>query len=116
LRRRYSSHLTLQQLGFRLAGLATDRQFQLKIYSKRILIALALVFAGAGVLVFNLLYQEAKTTAMTKPNEEQFIHARQAVREFEDFLTSWTRSLSALAKTDEIVADEDVATCSFARA
>jgi signal transduction histidine kinase len=80
----------------------------LNTYSKRILIALAFIFAGAGALVFNLLYQEAKATAISKLNEEQMIHARQASRGIEDFFASWTRNLSALAKTDEIVNNDAI--------
>jgi signal transduction histidine kinase len=75
---------------------------------KRSFITLALVFASVGALVFNLLYQEAKTTAISRLNEEQLTHARQAARGIEDFFATWTRNLSALAKADEIANNDAV--------
>jgi len=69
---------------------------------KRTLLAISLVIAGSCVFLFNLFYQEAKTTAITKLNEEQLIHARQASRGIEDFFATWARNLNSLAKMEEI--------------
>jgi two-component system cell cycle sensor histidine kinase/response regulator CckA len=71
--------------------------------SKKIFIVLTIIFAGVSVLLFSFFYSEAKNTAITKLNEEQKIHARQAARGIEAFFTMWTRSLNALSKTDEII-------------
>ena len=49
-------------------------------YYKRTLIALAIVFTGACVFLFNIFYREAKNSAITRLNEEQMIHAKQAAR------------------------------------
>ena len=46
--------------------------------NKKTFIALTLVFTGACVFLFNIFYQEAKNSAITKLNEEQMIHAKQA--------------------------------------
>jgi PAS domain S-box-containing protein len=75
---------------------------------KRIFIALAIVFTGACVFLFNLFYREAKTTAITKLNEQQRIHAKQAARGIEEFFGTWTRNLNSLSKMDEII-DTDAA-------
>jgi PAS domain S-box-containing protein len=70
---------------------------------QRTLIALAILFAGTCVFLFNLFYREARNTAITKLHDEQMIHAKQAARGIEDFFATWTRSLSSLSKMDEIV-------------
>ena len=70
---------------------------------KRTFIALAIVFTGACAFLFNIFYKEAKNTAITKLNEEQMIHAKQAARGIEDFFATWTRSLDSLSKMDEII-------------
>ena len=71
--------------------------------NKRTFIALAIVCAGACVVLFNILYKEAKNTAITKLDEEQTIHARQAARGIENFFATWTRSLNSLSKMDAII-------------
>jgi len=71
-------------------------------------IALALVFTGACAFLFNMFYQEAKNTAVTRLNEEQMIHARQAARGIEDFFATWTGSLDSLSKMDEIIDSDAV--------
>jgi two-component system, cell cycle sensor histidine kinase and response regulator CckA len=76
----------------------------LNIHYKRTFIALAIVCTGACVFLFSVFYTEAKNTAIAKLNEEQMIHAKQAARGIEDFFATWTRSLNALAKMDEIIA------------
>ena len=70
---------------------------------KRTSIAIAIIFIVASVFLFNSFYNEAKNTAITKLNEEQMIHARQAARGIQDFFETWTRSLNSLSKMDEIV-------------
>jgi PAS domain S-box-containing protein len=72
---------------------------------KRIFIALTIVLTGACAFLFNLFYEEAKNTAITKLNEEQMIHVKQAERGIEDFFATWTRSLNSLSKIDEIDTD-----------
>jgi PAS domain S-box-containing protein len=55
-----------------------------------------------------MFYQEAKNTAVTRLNEEQMIHARQAARGIEDFFATWTGSLDSLSKMDEIIDSDAV--------
>ena len=71
--------------------------------NKRTFIALAIIFTGASVFLFNSFYKEPRKTAFTKLNEEQTIHARQAAQRIEDFFAMWTRSLNSLSKMDEII-------------
>ena len=66
--------------------------------NKRIFIALTIVFTGACAFLFNIFYKEAKNTAITKLNEEQMIHAKQAARGIEDFFATWTRRLKLFIK------------------
>ena len=71
--------------------------------NKKTFIALMIVFTAACAFVFNIFYREAKNTAVTKLNEEQTIHAKQAARGIEEFFATWTRDLNSLSKMDEIV-------------
>ncbi len=71
--------------------------------NKKTFIALAIVLIGACAFLFNFFYKEAKNTAITKLNEEQMIHAKQAAQGIEDFFATWTRSLNSLSKMDPIV-------------
>ena len=71
--------------------------------NKRTFIVLAIVFTGACAFLFSVFYREAKNTAISKLNEEQMIHAKQAARGIEEFFATWTRSLNSLSKMDEIV-------------
>jgi two-component system, cell cycle sensor histidine kinase and response regulator CckA len=75
---------------------------------KKIFIALIIIFAGACVFLFHIFYEEAKNTAITKLNEEQMIHAKQAARGIEDFFATWTRDLNSLSKMDEIISTDAV--------
>jgi PAS domain S-box-containing protein len=70
--------------------------------------ALALVLTGACAFLFNVFYREAKNTAITKLNEEQMIHARQAARGIEDFFTTWVQNLTSLSKIAEIIDNDPV--------
>jgi PAS domain S-box-containing protein len=72
-------------------------------HHKKAFIALAIAFAGGCVFLFGIFYTEAKNTAITKLQEEQRIHGEQAARGIEDFFTTWTRNLSALAKMDDVM-------------
>jgi PAS domain S-box-containing protein len=79
----------------------------LNTHYKKTFIALALVFAGACVFLFNIFYQEAKHTAIAKLHGEQMIHARQAAQGIEDFFATWTQTLNSISRLDEII-DTDV--------
>jgi PAS domain S-box-containing protein len=71
--------------------------------NKRIFVALTIAFTGACAFLFNSFYKEAKNSAITKLNEEQMIHAKQAARGIEDFFATWLRDLNSLSKVDEII-------------
>ena len=70
---------------------------------RRTFVVLALLSAGACAFLFDVFYKEAKNTAITKLNEEQMIHAKQAALGIEDFFTRWTRILNSLSKMDEVI-------------
>jgi signal transduction histidine kinase len=73
---------------------------------KTIFIALALVVAGACVAIFEGIYQEAKSAAVTKLNQQQMIYARQAARGIEEYFATWTGNLNALSQMKTIIADD----------
>ena len=73
---------------------------------KAIFIALALVIAGACVSIFEGIYQEAKSAAITKLNQQQMIYARQAARGIEEYFATWTGNLNALSQMNAVVADD----------
>jgi PAS domain S-box-containing protein len=75
---------------------------------KRTFISLAIIFTGASVFLFYSFYKEAKNSAITKLNEEQKIHARQAARGIEDFFATWSRNLNSLSKMDAIIDNDAV--------
>jgi formate hydrogenlyase transcriptional activator len=75
---------------------------------KRIFITLAIIIFGVCAFLFNSFYKEAKNTAITKLNEEQMIHAKQAARGIEDFFATWTRSLNFLSKMDAVIDNDSV--------
>lgn len=76
--------------------------------NKRIYIALAIIVAGVSFFLFNFVYTEAENTAITKLNEDQMIHAKQAARGIEDFFARWTQSLDSLSKLDAVVDNDAV--------
>jgi PAS domain S-box-containing protein len=78
------------------------------LVNKRTYIVLAIILTGASVLFFDSFYEEAKNTAITKLNEEQSIHAKQAARGIEDFFATWMRSLNSLSKMDAIIDNDAV--------
>jgi PAS domain S-box-containing protein len=75
----------------------------LNTHYRRTFVVLALLSAGACAFLFDVFYKEAKNTAITKLNEEQMIHAKQAAQGIEDFFTRWTRILNSLSKMDEVI-------------
>ncbi|MRR58682.1 MAG: PAS domain S-box protein [Deltaproteobacteria bacterium] len=76
--------------------------------TKRSLSLLIFVFAGICVLVFNLIYQKAKESAVKRLNDEQVLHARQAARGIEDYFATWTGTLTSLSKMSEVVTVDEV--------
>ena len=83
-----------------------DRWNQLNANRKAVLIFLAIAIAGACVVIFEGIYQEAKSAAITKLNQQQMIYARQAARGIEEFFAAWTANLNALSKMNAVVADD----------
>jgi signal transduction histidine kinase len=73
---------------------------------KTIFIALALVIAGACIVIFEGVYLEAKSAAITKLNQQQMIYARLAAQGIEEFFAAWTRNLNALSQMNTVVADD----------
>jgi PAS domain S-box-containing protein len=70
---------------------------------KKTLFALAIIFAGAGVLFFLFFYREAQHRAIQRLNEEQAIYAKQASRGIEEFFAGWTQNLQSLSRMKEVV-------------
>ncbi len=83
-----------------------NQRGQLNTNRKTIFISLAIVIAGACVFIFEGIYQEAKSAAITKLNQQQMIYARQAARGIEEFFATWTGSLNALSQMNAVVADD----------
>ena len=77
---------------------------------KAIFISLAIAIAGACVFIFEGIYQEAKSAAITKLNQQQMIYARQAARGIEEFFATWTGGLNALSQMNAVVADDSEGT------
>ncbi len=65
--------------------------------------ALLLALAVGSATLFASFYRDAKRAAVASLHEEQRIHARQAARGIEDFFATWTSSLTALSRMEEIV-------------
>ncbi len=77
---------------------------------KAIFISLAIAIAGACVFIFEGIYQEAESAAITKLNQQQMIYARQAARGIEEFFATWTGGLNALSQMNAVVADDSEGT------
>ncbi|MGO9949360.1 MAG: hypothetical protein ACLPWG_21230, partial [Steroidobacteraceae bacterium] len=73
---------------------------------KTIFISLAVGIAVACVLIFEGIYQQARTTAITKLYQQELIDARQAARGIEDYFATWTGNLNALSQMNTVVADD----------
>ncbi|MHB8770933.1 MAG: hybrid sensor histidine kinase/response regulator [Syntrophales bacterium] len=65
---------------------------------KGLVIFLFALLLGFCVLLYVLLYEEAKQEAVRNLNVQQRFMARQAARGIEDFFATWTRNLTALAE------------------
>ncbi len=65
---------------------------------KGLVIFLFAFLLGSCVLFYALLYEEAEQEAIRNLNVQQRLMARQAARGIEDFFTTWTRNLTALAE------------------
>ncbi len=72
---------------------------------KAIFIALALIFAGACVFIFEGIYEEAKSAAITTLDQQEMIYARQAARGIEEYFATWTGNLKALSQINTVVVD-----------
>jgi signal transduction histidine kinase len=73
---------------------------------KVIFISLAIVIAGACIFIFEGIYQEAKSAAITKLDQQEMIYARQAARGIEEYFATWTGNLNALSRMNSVVADD----------
>ena len=73
---------------------------------KAIFVALALVVAVACTFIFEAIYLEAKSAAITKLDQQEMIYARQAARGIEDYFATWTGNLSALSRMNTVVAGD----------
>ncbi|HME39584.1 MAG TPA: ATP-binding protein [Steroidobacteraceae bacterium] len=79
---------------------------QLNANRKAIFISLAIAIAVACFFIFEGIYQEAKSAAIAKLNQQEMIYARQAARGIEDYFATWTGNLNALSKMNTVVADD----------
>jgi C4-dicarboxylate-specific signal transduction histidine kinase len=73
---------------------------------KIVFISLAIALAAACVFIFEGIYHEAESAAITKLNQQQAIYARQAARGIEEFFAAWTRNLNVLSGMNSVVADD----------
>jgi signal transduction histidine kinase len=73
---------------------------------KTIFISLAIGIAVACVFIFEGIYQQAKTTAITRLYQQEMIYARQAARGIEDYFSTWTGNLNALSQMNAVVVDD----------
>jgi signal transduction histidine kinase len=73
---------------------------------KVVFVSLAIAIAVACAFIFEGIYQEAKSAAITKLNQQQTIYARQAARGIEEFFATWTRNLEVLSGMNSVVADD----------
>jgi C4-dicarboxylate-specific signal transduction histidine kinase len=71
-----------------------------------IFISLSIVIAGTCIFIFEGIYQEAKSAAITKLDQQEMIYARQAARGIEEYFATWTGNLNALSKMNTVVADD----------
>ncbi len=78
----------------------------MNVNRKTIFISLAIAIAGACVFIFQGIYREAESAAITKLNQQQMIYAQQAARGIEEFFATWTRNLNVLSGMNSIVADD----------
>jgi PAS domain S-box-containing protein len=62
-----------------------------------------IVFSAICALLFYLSYMTAKNIAVSKLNDEQMIHAKQAANGIEEYFRTWTGILAYFAKMDDII-------------
>jgi C4-dicarboxylate-specific signal transduction histidine kinase len=72
---------------------------------KAIFVALALIIGGACVFIFAGIYEEAKSAAINKLDQQEMIYARQAARGIEEYFATWTGNLKALSEMNTVVVD-----------
>ncbi len=72
---------------------------------KAIFVALALIIGGACVFIFEGIYEEAKSAAINKLDQQEMIYARQAARGIEEYFATWTGNLKALSEMNTVVVD-----------
>ncbi|ACH37458.1 sensor histidine kinase response regulator, Cache_1, PAS and PAS domain-containing [Citrifermentans bemidjiense Bem] len=75
-----------------------------KFVKKGGLALLILAFTCLCTAIFYFSYQKAKQSAISRLNDEQFIHAKQAARGIEEYFVTWTGILTSLSRLDAIVA------------
>ncbi len=76
---------------------------QARFIKKRTLLSFVVIFTGVCVLVFNLIYENAKDSAVVRLNDEQMLHARQAAHGIEEYFATWTGILASLSRMNEVV-------------
>ena len=52
------------------------------------------------------IYQQAKSAAITKLDQQEMIYARQAARGIEEYFATWTGNLKALSQMNTVVVDD----------
>jgi C4-dicarboxylate-specific signal transduction histidine kinase len=77
---------------------------------RTIFFSLAIVIAGACVFIFEGIYREAKSAAITKLDQQEMIYARQAARGIEEYFATWTGNLNALSRMNSVVIDDSEGT------
>jgi PAS domain S-box-containing protein len=75
---------------------------QTRFITKRSLSFLIIAFTCLCALVFNLIYEKAKESAVNRLNDEQMIHAKQAARGIEESIATWTGILTSLSRMSEV--------------
>ncbi len=76
---------------------------QPRYITKRRFAILIIALTGICALVFNLIYEQAKESAISRLNDEQLIHAKQAAHGIEEYFATWTGILTSLSKMNDIV-------------
>ncbi|NTV49115.1 MAG: response regulator [Geobacteraceae bacterium] len=76
---------------------------QARYITKRSFAFLLIVLTGICALVFNLIYENAKESAINNLNNEQLIHAKQAAHGIEEYFATWTGILKSLSRMNEII-------------
>lgn len=76
---------------------------QARYITKRSFAFLLIVLIGICALVFNLIYENAKESAINNLNNEQLIHAKQAAHGIEEYFATWTGILKSLSRMNEII-------------